>query len=74
MVGGQEDIGVPGCICCTECILSKGIHMLGPNVSHLTAKGVKQCTQMDSRWVLITLHQKTSGFIVIKLGALAGCW
>ena len=46
MVGDQEDIGVPWCICCRGCILSKGIHMLGPSVSHLTVKSVKQCTQM----------------------------
>jgi len=70
MVGDQEDIGVPGCICCGECILSKAIHMLRPSVSHLPVKGVKQCTQMwiQVPWALISLHQKTSGFIVIELG------
>jgi len=43
MVGNQEDTGVPGYICFRECILLKGIHMLGPKVSHLMVKGVKQC-------------------------------
>ena len=62
MVGCREVIGIPWCICCTESILLKGIHMFGPNVSHSTVKGVKQ-TQMNSRWALINLHQKTSSFI-----------
>jgi hypothetical protein len=74
MVGCQEDIGIPWCIC-TECILSKGIHMFGPNVSHSTVKGGKQ-TQIDSRWALLNLHQKTSSFIVrghsIVSGPLGG--
>ena len=74
MVGCQEDIAIPWCIW-TECILSKGIHMFGPNVSHSTVKGVKQ-TQTDSRWALINLHQKTSSFIVrghsIVSGPLGG--
>ena len=63
MMGYQEDIGIPWCICCTKCILSKEIHLFGPNISHSTVRGVKQ-TQMDSKWALITLHQKTSSFIV----------
>jgi len=48
MVGAQ-DTGVPGYIRFRECILSRGIHMSGPKVSHLTVKGVKQCAQM---WTL----------------------
>jgi len=46
MVGDQEDTDVPGYIYFRECILSRGIHMSGPKVSHLMVEGVKQCTQM----------------------------